>query len=649
MASSTAARKLRRRQHLDDSNLPAQAPASVLALPSSDIEHVLMLQRTIGNHATNQLIQRAGGWKQRRADKKQARRNERNTQMDETRKHINKNDIDNKDWQKDKTEWSEYADRIGAGTEGVGSFKDELSLALSNFASENRTTSYNRIYSDWLKENHLPAGTSEDTLSSDQAADLEKKEISEGGLSAISKDSDTRDQLQSGADAAGTVALGLGGFASFVSMVVTISQFSRKNSNVENFLLALETGGEGAKTLALATQTGASMGKTIAGGIATHGNDTAQAATDMMSGITDAFGGLVPAIDLFLSGVKLVGNVMKFSKSVRTKDAKSEDKLSKRQYKDLALDSTNEALNAGKAFLSMARSTISAVQTFLDIASVASNLVSVVPFLGPAINICTQFIDIIMQLIQLVRHAIRVHKQRIRAKQMRTMIAENKPATQKINKKYLRELAKTSTDDKEQLLVKLEEVSKKRMKRAIRPMVVAAISTVADVVSVGGSLLNIIGTATAPAYGAGVGIMAAGYGLSAGSSMVKLGANASKPIAAGIRATKQGARDWVGNENAKHFKNTRKKLREKADGSRRHFVNTDKTSTKKHKRDVDTVKRLFKLLADLPEYKPAVKDDYDSAYQLLKATGVDRQLLFRKNGDPEEQMKMILKALKMRE
>jgi hypothetical protein len=182
---------------------------------------VLMLQRTIGNYATRQVIQR-DTWRERRRARKQARNN---AKLDDLRdKELTATHPWNQAKKKDEdSDWGDTkGEKIIEGTELVASFKDELSMALSNFSAENRTLSFDGIYHDWLREQGLPQNTSLYSLDDDQADSLKKKEIDEGGLSVISKDSDQRTNLGIGSGAAGTLALGAGSFASFVAMVGTI-------------------------------------------------------------------------------------------------------------------------------------------------------------------------------------------------------------------------------------------------------------------------------------------------------------------------------------------------------------------------------------------------------------------------------------------
>jgi hypothetical protein len=583
---------------------------------TSEPARVLALQRMIGNQATVRLLQRdtdtdrdakithlrdrvqnqKPNWKNAKSQKKVSNRSEKVEQASDT---------------------------VIEETGLVSGFKDETSVALANFASQNPTLAFDGIYSDWLQENKLPQDTSLDSLSEEQLDDLEQKEIEEGGLSVTSKDADTRSDLGIGAGVAGTLAAGAGSMGAFASMVASITKLSvSKDPLWEKIILGMDAAGQGLQTGALAGQALGSAGMTTASGVASMGNETATEAANMMSGISDSLGSVAPVVQVFLSSLHVVRDLVKFV---------SKKQPTRREKKALALEIGKNVLEAAKAFLLTARSTISAIRTFLDIAGAAATLTSIVPIIGAAINICVQFIDMVLQIIDIVRHAIRVHKSRLMSNRMAARREQEKQ--------------KQGSLEQVEMLDKLREVNRKRMRRAIRPMVAASVSTVASLVSMGGSLMNVIGVATSPAYGAGVAVMAAGYALSAGAGIAKLGAGASKPIAGGIRTVKQKARDFAGVENPQTKQKTRAAVKKVF------RVNTKKTSEKKHKRDVQTVKQLFIRLAKLPAYDNNDKDvkaQYKDAYELLRATGVDRQALFRET-DIEVQVQKLIEAIKRRE
>lgn len=122
-----------------------------------------------------------------------------------------------------------------------------------------------------------------------------------------------------------------------------------------------------------------------------------------------------------------------------------------------------------------------------------------------------------------------------------------------------------------------------------------------------------------------------------GGAITKGAAAAAELSLPAARLAKQAGRDRA----------ARKMAKGKLDKSM--FDPTKSTAAKKDFR-LKQVKYLFKLIVDVSYKDP--KDhaaDYNNVKKYLKATGVSTNKLFKKNGDPQEQLKMLVDAIQERE
>ena len=570
----------------------------------SDAAQILALQKTIGNRATINQLQRKWPWSSRASPDSLKSMDKAPSQGD-----LNAAAKDN-DQKIENT-----ADMVITGAGTAAAFKDETATLLSNLAAVNQTPKFDRVFKDWLQDNQLSSRTKIDDLDNDQLKQLTQREVERGGLRTVIGSASGRENMAIAGSAGGSIAAGLGALGAFASMAASIAHARTTDDKWERAFAIFDASMQGLQGGAMAGQAAAGIGSTIASGVATTGIEAAETAGGVMSGITDSLAGLTPMIQSFMAGAHVLGDIATLFK----KDSTS------LQRREAGFDLASSGVDSLKSFLSGARSLMSAIRTVLDIAGTGASFGSVVPIVGAAINILVQFLDIVMQAIEIAKRAINIHE----AKARRTQIRNLKGAA-------------PASSDHTDMLDKLVEINSKRVNRAIRPLVAASVSVLADIASVGGSVVNIIGVATTPAYGAGAALMGVGYGLSATAGLAKVGAGVSGPVASGIRSAKQRGRNFAGNTTATRFKNTRQYLRD-------HKVfNIDKTSELKKARDVKTAKSIFDLIASAGTTAPLDKQALAEAFTILKATGVDVEAMIEETR-MDKRAKMLIEAIRMRE
>ena len=77
-------------------------------------------------------------------------------------------------------------------------------------------------------------------------------------------------------------------------------------------------------------------------------------------------------------------------------------------------------------------------------------------------------------------------------------------------------------------------------------------------------------------------------------------------------------------------------------------TNKEKSTENKQAQNVEATKALMLSVADLDPESPDFEAQAKRAQLRLKATGVDLTELFAKNGQPDDQAKLIMKALNQR-
>jgi hypothetical protein len=397
---------------------------------------------------------------------------------------------------------------------------------------------------------------------------------------AIEKDDDQKDAtaeyhstvLGTTSSALGATTSGIsflsGGLASIDNMIQFKKMMSaRKQGGIDGLQLAdkaLEGTGNLVQTGTSALTIGTGIGGTAAGIASAQdmSNDVASTAASAFGGLGDAIGSVGGSVQLLVSGSRLVIGVVN---NIRNPDDSN--------WTATATDS----LGLLKGFLSTANSTVSAVSTFLQIAGHAAELANALPAVGAAVNICIQLLDILIQAINFVKSLVKMISAIMQSRAMKRASDDA-----------------VDGSEEQQMLGHLSEINSKRYKRQLIPLISSVVNGIADCISIGGSVLNIVGTATAPAYGAGVAIMAAGYGASATAGLVKLGTALAGPVAKLVRSQKQFGRDVAAGEKT----GLRATVLQKT-----HLVNAyneNKSTGEKDKRYLASVNTIYDMVAALP-------------------------------------------------
>ncbi|MBK9125598.1 MAG: hypothetical protein IPM16_21070 [Chloroflexi bacterium] len=526
--------------------------------------------------------------------------------------------------------------------EDVTSAADFLSGVKGDLTIEPKSAKYDSIYKDFLRDKGLPANTKEDNLTDKQKEQLAEKQKDEGGVRVLIKDDNARADLGIAATAFSGAAAAGGSLSGIVGFISSIQNWGEAENHWQRADLVMDMIGQGSQTLTGAGQTVAAAGGVVAGGVARH-HDNLSAASDVadgFSGASDFIGALGGSVETLVSAAKIVPAAVQLFKG--TGEGSTADQV---------LDITGHSIKVLKGFLSVAKSTISGLRVFLDIAGKSADFVAAVPIVGSAISIGIQLLDILLQAVEIIRHAIRIHKARRNAAKMERQLTPLGTAALKAKKRNRAAAVANITDDKDHLLLKLIEVNRKRVNRAVLPLTSACINTIADVISISGSILNIVGVATSAAYGAGVALMATGYAATGTAGALKLGTALAKPTAALIRFQKQQMRNLAAKDTTNSGKKT-KWIVEKAGK----VYNKDKSSTKKKAEYLANARRLMTIAKGLDVVKDTDKEpvktqklkSYEQLELMIKATGVSPKKLYKQNGNPAEQMKMLIAAMKER-
>ena len=420
-------------------------------------------------------------------------------------------------------------------------------------------------------------------------------------------DGSSRTALSIGSSGTGMVTSGLGGIVDFADMVKLWKKSAGEEGKLDDGFMKALAIGKGAKGLSSTAAVGSHGTALVAKGVNAAGEGGKEVATGA-AGVTAGLGALGSGADMIMSAAKLAQmGINGFRKG---------------WSKGMAPEALTEFLNLLKSFLATGAGVVSAVGKFLDIAGKAAEFLNALPVVGAAVNIATQLLDILIQVIAFVKSLYRMVKSHKKAKAMKRMAA------------HITGTDKRSQDEK-QMLLNLATINMKRLKRAVLPLVTSVVKGVADLISIAGSVLNIVGVATAAAYGAGVGLMAGGYAASATAGLMKAGAAAAKPIQTLIRKGKQRGRD-VG---ARKPTSLAAKL-----------FNTAKSTDKKQAQYVEDAKAIVRMIVALPPDPQELNQQlhYQRAYAILKATGIETKKLFAE-ADTTKQFHMLIAAMKTRE
>ncbi len=594
---------------------------AILNNPSSlSASQIMMLQRTIGNQAVLNLMQRQTSPTIQRGFPWRRGSNNTTPATDDKRKNIKSiGNAANPTIEDDNdlldTTLTEGSEAVGFTSDTFGQVGD----TLGSFGGAAKTGKFDAVTKDWLHDNGLPADTKISDLTDDQKDSLEEKQKDKGGLITFGSD-DTQENLQIASASAGTLSSGFSSLVGFAAMVNSIKKAYEADNHFDRGDAVLDAIGQGSQGFMSGGQALAGVSQTISTGVAKNGSDAASTAADASGGVMDMFGSIGGVVEMGVSGAKGVLGLIKYFTSIKSKGWGQREQI---------VQITENFMDTLKGFLSTAKTVMSVVSTFLDIAGKGADFVNAFPVVGAAISIAIQLVDTLVQVVKVVSQVYQMAKSIIRHIKM---------------KEKLEALAdNVANADKRRFLSKLVEVNKKRWKRAIIPLSSALTRILANFVSVGASILNIVGAATSVAYGAGVGIMAGGYSLSATAGIMKLGAASMKPIASFTRWSKQKIRDKGSGARGGKVDKFGKFL----------HINMDdeKTSAGKKKDYQENSSNFLAMLRGLDDWDPAddkVVDDYKELYDMLKATGVNTKELFSIT-DPNKQAQKIIEALQQRE
>lgn len=448
---------------------------------------------------------------------------------------------------------------------------------------------------------------------------------------ATEKDDDHKDTgAEHQSTVLGTASSGLGAATSGLSMVAggfaaydNFRQFyamvkaNKAKPGSHESLTMTDTFLQGTGNTAQAVTSSLTVGTGLGGmgaGIASAqdaSNDVASTAASAFGGLGDAIGAVGGSVQLLVSGARVAIGVIN---NIRNPDEAN--------WTATATDS----LGMLKGFLSTANSTVSAVSGFLQIAGHAANLANALPAVGAAVNICIQFLDIAIQTINFIKALVKMIKALQQSKKMKTKSA-------------------AATDaDEQKMLTHLSQVNTKRYKRQLLPLISSVVNGVADCISIGGSVLNVIGVATSPAYGAGVAIMAAGYGASATAGLIKLGTALAGPVQKFVRSQKQFGRDVAAGDKTGGL---RAGFLQKTNLVNRY--DKSKSTNNKEQEYLRSVNTIYDMVAALPAtYSDQDSPKFEHAHDVIKATGVSTKKLYAAV-DQEEATRLLMDALKKRD
>ncbi|HEY4244674.1 MAG TPA: DUF4157 domain-containing protein [Kofleriaceae bacterium] len=270
---------------------------------------------------------------------------------------------------------------------------------------------------------------------------------------------------------------------------------------------------------------------------------------------------------------------------------------------------------------------VNTVNWIMTAANITTGLAGVIPLLGPAINIVVKLITILMQIIAGAAEIIN--------------LIDEKKARKELEKQRDRVL---TGDPKElQVIDRALDINQKQINRRWTDLFSKnIIPSMLDIGSIGGSIMEVVGVATSPAYGAGVAVMAAGAAVRGMSEVLKL-LSVLSPMA--YRTVKQQLRNLNDNKHAH-------KLLKYMHLSKR----TTKVKNQEYKEDAEHINAMIE---DLPGFDPAMSvkaqaHDTRKAYHergtlkaLRKGLGVEKEALLLA-ADSEARVEVLIEAMKKR-
>lgn len=408
------------------------------------------------------------------------------------------------------------------------------------------------------------------------------------------------------------VGIGTGALATISHMAGFVQAINKAKSGEtkrERGDAKLDAAQHGLQTATSAGQSGANyagMVTNLAG--SSPGNNTS-------TGIADILGGVGDSIELMFTIGKGTRNLLKDLEAAKgDKNAKREVWLEARSnIAKGALPGINKILGVGLSIMS-------GVRYILTAWNAGGPFVDAFPIIGASIGIFMKLLNIVMSLLQIMKRVKSILKAIINA----TAVAAGKAATK---------IADTTVE-------LLQEVNKKRKIRAQALIFTEAVRIIGDFTGIAGNILQIVGVATAPAYGGGAGVYAAGIATTAAGALLKVGASGIEGGMAATRFIKQKGRDYTAEKEAKQGGR-------KANIMGIHF-NTDKSTEKKHQRYATAADDILDSIGKLHPLDDTKEAEYKNILEVLRATGVDKKELFKTN-DWAKAQGLLIEAMKQRE
>lgn len=424
----------------------------------------------------------------------------------------------------------------------------------------------------------------------------------------------------------GTLASGVSSVASFAKMVDNVRNLASKDRRaemnrfelVDQGMAAVQNGAQGVGGVAMTASNAGGFGATVAQ--VADASDAGATASTAFIGIGGGIETVSGSAQLLISTARTITGVVRNVSAQRKGEATT--------WSTVGTDS----IGILKGALATAQSCVTSIAAFTNIAGKAAELMNALPLVGAAVNIAIQLLDIAIQVINGTKHLIKLIQAKVRQNKLATWAGD--PA---------------ATHRETKLYGHLADVNRKRFNRELLPVCTAVINTCADLISIGGSVMNICGVATAPAYGAGVAVMAVGYGMSAVGGLTKVGTALAAPVAGMVRKTKQLSNDVEAN---KAPDNRKARFLNKT-GISKVLGDANKSTAKKERRYHADAQRLFTLMAKLPAFDASQEDvvnQYERMRYVVKATGVSMKGLRQRIDDSkyDEAVSLVVDALKVR-
>ncbi len=428
---------------------------------------------------------------------------------------------------------------------------------------------------------------------------------------------ETSGYLGAGSIGLGSVSAGLGGVTKLIEMCLAVRDF-KKTYNDNDLVEMLKSG---ADVVGSGSSAVLQTGQVLTGGSATLTQallgEAGKAATGVLSGLGKGLDAIKGFVGFWVNGIKTVVS------AVKVVQAWTKSKSGGEAIADLAAN----ALATVQGVLDTAKGTIDGARAILDGFSLFSAVTAVMGIVTACISLVTTLINTFAESINLLKRGVQWLVSVIVQRRLKK--------------------AGSAKESREELKVRKElaSISRKRKRRStgavVQSLTVIGGNLLSAVMSLGSISFTIAGLASSwTGVGAVLGA-GASMALNIASSITTLAASLGTKLAGVGVSAYRGGRQWLINVTAGSSKAW---LRSLAPESWR-----EKTTEKKTERRANHAKVLLNMVAELPPYNKNVRQRYDTVLFYLKATGVDMEDLFAKNGQPAEQAQMLMKAMKQRE